>query len=96
MKSICNVHAMCHSIFLSPLKIYILTKLGSTGSKYSEYFTPITLSILDQINDWENKTIRVKQTFMVGVKFHKPIMFFQGKVQSLIINTLKKNIEQVK
>ena len=95
MKSDWHVNAVWKSFFLSPTKIWILNKFPNTGTKYSEFFTPMTISILEQIVDFESQTISVKQTFMVGVKFHKPILFFQGKIKSLVMDKLKDNIEKV-
>ena len=95
IKSICNFNTVCHSYFLSPVKIYVLTKLSSTGSKYSEYFTPMILCCLEQVSDLDNMSVSVKHTFMAGVKFHKPILFFQSKVHSLVMDTSKRNIEKV-
>lgn len=95
MKSDCHVNAVCKSFFLSPTKIYILNKFPNTGTKYSEFFTPMTISILEQVVDIKARSVSVKQTFMVGVKFHKPILFFQGKIKSLVMDKLKDNIEKV-
>ena len=95
MKSDCHVNAAWKSFFLSPIKISIINKFPNTGTKYSEFFTPMTISVLEQIIDFESKEISVKQTFMVGVKFHKPILFFQGKIKSMVMDKLKDNIDKV-
>jgi len=95
MKQECHVNSKITSFFVSPFKIVIISSFKSTGSQYSEFFTPMTITILEQIVDEDSKSISVKQTIKFFIKFHKPIMFFQSMIKTLSQKKLHENMEKI-